>query len=137
MEKPNKPDMVRLVVLIPRGLHAELQAIRAVSGVTIGAQCRFSLTQWVRACARNPHGANGLIGNEVAFNYRKGARKAGEWLPGQPGQAIGPEVDDAPDPEPNQSQEPAAWAKWAARQGNKAIANLAKGLWPKPSQDED
>ena len=132
-----KPTMVKVLILLPKALRTELEQIRLRDGVSLSAQARLSLTHWVRAVARNPHGANGLIGNEVALNYRKGLGKGPDWLPGQPGQAIGPEVEDLPDPEPNQSQEPAAWAKWAARQGNKAIANLAKGLWPKPSQDED
>lgn len=126
-KKPIEDGMVKMLVLVPKDLRSELQAIKAQSGVSVSMQVRLSLQLWVGAVARNPHGAMGLLGNAVAKTH-----KLGSWAPGTaPGPiAPGPAQSYDPGPEPSQSGDPAAWAKWSAKAGNAAIAKLAKGEWP-------
>lgn len=122
-----KDGMVEMLVSVPQWLRAELQAIKTRDGVGISQQVRLSLQLWVNAVAKNPHGALGLLGNSVAKGY-----KLGNWAPGASQGPIAPPPAQSydPGPEPSQSGDPAAWAKWSAKAGNAAIAKLAKGEWP-------
>lgn len=132
MGKRSKDDgLVEMIVLVSKPVRAELEQIKALEGVSISQQVRCSLNLWITAVHRNPHGAQGLLGNQIAKGH-----KLGGWGPGAKGTGTPePDVPQADPfaslgPEPNQATHPAAWAKWSAKQGNLMVQKLAKGEWP-------
>lgn len=127
-----KDGMVQMQVIVPKEIRDALQRIWHQRGMTISQQVRHSLALWVKAQAKDP----------AAMDARVAAReiriaKTGHWTgPEAPGGANGAPMDLDNDPEPDRATEPAKWASWAARQGNKAVKDLAAGHWAKPYRSE-
>lgn len=121
MAKTPKKGLVKVLIALPPDLRTELELIRQQTGLTVSQQARTSLTLWVAKCRKVP--AQSLFakgfGGQLPSPDSPG--------PGQHGHHK-PQYED-PGPEPSQSKDPAAWAKWSAKAGNAAIAKLAAGEW--------
>lgn len=124
MTKPKDPNMVEMSVLVPKSTRNALQRIWATRGLTISQQVRHSLALWIRAHEKDPDALDARVA------ARELAAVRARTDPDAPRDANGKLIDLDNDPEPDRAQDPVAWSKWAARQGNRAIKELAKGQWP-------
>jgi hypothetical protein len=124
LTKPKDPNMVEMSVLVPKSTRNALQRIWATRGLTISQQVRHSLALWIRAHEKDPDALSARVA------ARELAAVRARTDPDAPRDANGKLIDLDNDPEPDRAQDPVAWSKWAARQGNKAIKELAKGQWP-------
>lgn len=130
MTRKIRPGLVHMLIQVPKELRDAMQRIAHTDGLTISQQARHSLSLWVQAHDKDPMRADARI---AARELRAGKTKVPMGVPQAPAQPI----DPANDPEPDPNTDPGAWASWSARQGNQAIANLAKGFWPKgPSEPQ-
>lgn len=131
MKRPPRPGIVKMVIMVPKELRDAMQQIWHKSGLTISQQARHSLSLWVQSHSKDPMRADARI---AARELRAGKTKVPMGVPQIPPPQP---IDPANDPEPDPQTDPGGWASWSARQGNQAIANLAKGFWPKgPSEPQ-
>lgn len=118
MRKPRSADMINLVVQVPKALKADLERVCKETGLTVSQQTRFSLALWVKRMTGKPVDA-------------LSAAAGGALPPGKlkPWESV-PVTLESLGPEPDQHNDPAAWAHWSAKQGDIMVAKLAKGEWP-------
>lgn len=120
----DKEHMVQMQIKVPKATRDAMQRIWARTGLTLSQQARHSLSLWVQACERDE---KGIQRRAAVRELRRTQARAGS-VPAQPPAPPPPMGHD--DPEPDIRTDPVAWSAWSARQGNQAIANLAKGYWP-------